>query len=359
MNVKRIYLSPPCVDQAERSAVEKAFGSGYVAPCGPCVDEFEALLAKCAGRKHAVALSSGTAAIDLAMEEYGVDSSWTVFAPTLTFIATVGPAWHRGARLVFVDSRENGLVDMALLEEALSKEPEAKKMFVGVDLYGRCCDYNAVESLCGRFETVFVCDSAEAVGASSASRPAGSGGAIGIYSFNGNKIITTSGGGAFLCDDPAVAARARSRSQQSREPFPWYEHKSVGYNYRMSNLLGAVGIAQIAKLPHFISRRAEIKRMYRAAGLTLLPDVPGENNWLSVAIMENSSRRDDLLDKLASANIEARPVWKPMHLQPVFAGCKVFGGEISEGLFASGICLPSGSGMSDDDVNRVLEVLKK
>jgi dTDP-4-amino-4,6-dideoxygalactose transaminase len=227
---KRIFLSPPFVGAAERAAVRGAFDSGYVAPCGPQVDEFERRLAKLAGRRYAVAVSSGTAAIDLLMAELGVDETWTVVAPTLTFIATVGPAFHRGAKLVFVDSDATGNIDVSLLEKALGSLRAKKALVVGVDLYGNCCDYGAIAKLCRKFDAVFVTDAAEAVGAMREGRPAGSAGLAGVYSFNGNKIITTSGGGAIVTDDRGLAERARKRAQQSREKCVWYEHKEVGYN---------------------------------------------------------------------------------------------------------------------------------
>lgn len=359
MSNERIFLSPPCVGAEEREAVGAAFDSRYVAPCGPMVDELERRLAEVAGRRHAVVVSSGTAALDLAMAEFGVDSSWTVIASTLTFIATVGPAFHRGARIVFVDCDETGNMDPALLEQALAAESECQVpgarhlMVITVDLYGRCCDYGRIAPLCEKYGAVLIGDAAEAVGASRAGRKAGSAGAIGIFSFNGNKIITTSGGGALLTDDEAIAQRARKRSQQSREPFAWYQHEEVGYNYRMSNILAAVGLAQLAKLPRFIRRRGEIKAAY-AQRLELLPSVEGENNWLAVALLKSEEERDAILAALAAADIEARPVWKPLHLQPVFKGCKVYGGAVSEGLFRRGICLPTGSGMTDGGVGRVL-----
>ena len=204
----RIFLSPPFVVAAERAAVARAFDSGYVAPCGPQVDEFERRLAKLAGRKYAVAVSSGTAAIDLLMAELGVDETWTVVAPTLTFIATVGPAFHRGAKLVFVDSDATGNIDVSLLEKALGSLRAKKALVVGVDLYGNCCDYGAIVKLCRKFGAVFVTDAAEAVGAMREGRPAGSAGLAGVYSFNGNKIVTTSGGGAIVTDDRGLAERA-------------------------------------------------------------------------------------------------------------------------------------------------------
>ncbi len=360
----RLFLSPPCVGEEERMAVRAAFDSNYVAPCGPQVDEFERLLAAHAGRRHAVALASGTAALDLAMAEYGVGTEWTVIAPTLTFMATVGPAWHRGARVVFVDCDRTGNMDPRLLEQALDElDASRRAMVVSVDLYGRCAQTDEIAEIAARRGAVFVSDAAEAVGArhrgrDGAERPSGAAGALAVYSFNGNKIVTTSGGGALLTDDEGVAARARKRSQQSREPFPWYEHVEVGYNYRLSNILAAIGIAQLGKLGKFIERRAAIKAEY-ARRFEMLPPVEGENNWLSVALMPTRGRRDAALAALAAADIEARPVWKPLHMQPVFRGCKVYGGAVAEELFARGLCLPSGSGMTGEDVARVVAALEK
>ncbi len=351
--MKQIFLSPPWIGEEERRAVARAFDSGYVAPCGPDVEAFEAALAKQAGRRYAVAVSSGTAALDLAMAELGVDASWTVFAPTLTFIATVGPAFHRGAKLVFIDSDATANLDVALLENALRdarrRSKKAKLLVIGVDLYGRCCDRVALESLCQTYQAKFVMDAAESVGATDArGRPSGAAGLMAVYSFNGNKIITTSGGGALLTDDPDIAARARKRSQQSREPVAWYEHQEVGYNYRLSNLLAAVGRAQLKKLPRILKARRANYLMYRKV-LDVLPEVPGENHWLTVALLPTTSARDELLARFASKNIEARPVWKPLHLQPVFASCPVYGGEVAEAFFAAGVCLPSGTGLTAHD----------
>lgn len=359
MRRSRIFLSPPYVGSEERKAVEKAFDSGYVAPCGPMVDAFERRLARLAGRKHAVAVSGGTAAIDLLMAEYGVDSSWTVIAPTLTFIATVGPAFHRGAKIVFVDSDATGNLDVSLLAQALaelSDRASGRLMVLGVDLYGRCCDYDAIAALCTRFGAVYINDSAESVGARYKGRPAGSAGVAAVYSFNGNKIVTTSGGGAIVTDDAGIAARARKRSQQSREPFPWYQHEEVGYNYRMSNLLAAVGLAQLKKLKEILARRRANAARYRQV-LDLLPEVRGENHWLSVALMESPAKRDRLLARFAKADVEARPVWKPLHLQPVFKGCRTYGGEVAETLFEVGVCLPSGTGLSEGDFRRIFKVV--
>jgi len=355
----RIFLSPPFVGAAERAAVARAFDSGYVAPCGPQVDEFERMLAKLAGRKYAVAVSSGTAAIDLLMAELGVDETWTVFAPTLTFIATVGPAFHRGAKLVFVDSDATGNIDVSLLEKALGSLRAKKALVVSVDLYGNCCDYGAIAKLCRKFGAVFVTDAAEAVGAMREGRPAGSAGLAGVYSFNGNKIITTSGGGAIVTDDRGLAERARKRAQQSREKCVWYEHKEVGYNYRLSNILAALGLAQLGRLPAILRKReANFKWYAKNWKGDLLAPTPGANHWLTVALLASRRERDRLLRRFAAADIEARPVWKPLHLQPVFAKCRVFGGEVAEALFERGVCLPSGTGLKSGDFARIAACLK-
>lgn len=357
-NAKRIYLSPPWIGAEERRAMKAAFDSGYVAPCGPQVDAFEVALAKYAHRKYAVAVSSGTAALDLLMAHLGVDSNWTIIAPTLTFIATVGPAWHRGAKLVFVDSDETGSIDCELLSQALKdiKDP-VHTLVIGVDLYGICCNYDKISQLCRRAHVKLIIDSAEAVGATYKKRPAGSAAFAAIYSFNGNKIITTSGGGAILTDSKVLAEHVRKLAQQSREPAPWYEHREVGYNYRMSNLLAALGLAQLAKLPRILEKRAQTAAFYER----LLPKriLSGGNHWLSVAIFDTPREAQKLGALFKSANIEARPVWKPLHLQPVFAGVKVYGGEVAEALYQRGICLPSGTGLTKMDYKRIESVIKE
>ena len=368
---KRIFLSPPFVGAAERAAVRGAFDSGYVAPCGPQVDEFERRLAKLAGRRYAVAVSSGTAAIDLLMAELGVDETWTVVAPTLTFIATVGPAFHRGAKLVFVDSDATGNIDVSLLEKALtslrtmhvrrSRESTSdvvakapRTLVIGVDLYGNCCNYGAIAKLCRKFGAVFVTDAAEAVGATRDGRPAGSAGLAGVYSFNGNKIVTTSGGGAIVTDDRGLAERARKRAQQSREKCVWYEHREVGYNYRLSNILAAIGLAQLDRLPAILKKRKANYDWYaRNFKGDLLSPTPNANHWLTVAVLSSRRERDKLLRRFEAADIEARPVWKPLHLQPVFAKCRVFGGEVAKALFERGVCLPSGTGLKSGDFTRI------
>ena len=360
---KRIFLSPPYVGAPERKAVMEAFDTGYIAPCGPMVDLFEKRLAEISSRKFAVAVSSTTAAIDLMMEEFGVGEGWTLVAPSLTFIATVGPAWRRGAKINFADSDLTANADLKCLAKALDAA-KGKKMVIGVDLYGRCCNYNALERLCAEKNAVLLMDSAEAVGSFSGSRPAGSAGVAGLYSFNGNKIVTTSGGGAILTDDGDLANRARSRSQQSREPVLWYEHREVGFNCRMSNILAAIGVAQLGRIGGILAKRAAIAAEYEkefslSRAVKPLKKVKGANNWLNVVFLRNGALRDAAIKALDAENIEARPVWKPMHMQKVFESCAFFGSGVSEDMFERGVCLPSGTGMTLSQVRRVARIVKE
>ncbi len=376
-----IFLSPPCVGKEERDAVSAAFDSGYVAPCGPMVDAFERRIAALAGRRCAVAVSSGTAAIDLTMAEWGVDGSFLVIAPTLTFIATVGPAAKRGAHIVFADCDPSGNIDPQILARILAEytSPAAPLRFapekiivIPVDLYGRCCDYPRISSTCSRFGVKLLVDAAESLGAQCGNLKAGEAGSAAVFSFNGNKIVTTSGGGALVTDDELFAARARKRAQQSRENVLWYEHKEVGSNYRLSNLLASVGLAQLDKLPDFLARRARIKAFYvtnLSGRLDFLPPVPGENNWLTVALAADATERDAIIAALAKNSIESRPFWKPLHLQPVFQGENYhFAGSLaprsspypslSEEYFARGICLPSGSALTESDLHRISSIVR-
>ena len=361
---KRIYLSPPWVGKTERELVARAFDSGYVAPCGPMVDEFDRRLGTLAGQ-HAAAVASGTAALDLLMEELGVGPRTTVIASALTFVATVGPAVKRGAKVVFVDSDPaTGTISIPLLEKALA-DVRRPAIVIAADLYGQCCDYDALEAACARCRVPLVLDAAESVGASWKGRPAGLAGVAAVYSFNGNKIITTSGGGAVLSRDPEIVARARWRAQQSREPVAWYEHREVGYNYRMSNLLAAVGCAQLDRLPEVLRRKRRIFGFYCGLfGQSHVPALPfpcaegtHPTNWLSVFLFPSETLRDKVAARLAAADIECRPVWKPLHLQPVFASNRVYGGEVAEDLFRRGLCLPSGAGLTGAQLARIARAL--
>jgi dTDP-4-amino-4,6-dideoxygalactose transaminase len=355
---KRIFLSPPYAGNLELAEIQRAFASGYIAPCGPQVDEFENLVAQASGRKYCVAVSSATAALDLLMEEFGVDSSWTVIAPSMTFIATVGPAYKRGGKIVFVDSDKTGNISVVDLEKALCSV-QGKKMVIGVDLYGRCCDYKKIEKLCLKYDAVLIMDSAESFGATRGVLRAGSIGKAAVFSFNGNKIITTSGGGALVTDDEGIAQRARKRSTQSRENVSWYEHTEVGFNYRMSNIVAAIGIGQIKRLPEILAKKSLIAERYdfflsKKKGISFLPHVAGENNWLNVILLKSSEMRDEALERLSVADIEARHLWKPLHLQPVFSKSDFIGKGICEDYFNRGLCLPSGAALSEDDIEKIV-----
>ena len=361
---KRIYLSPPWVGARERALVAQAFDSGYVAPCGPMVDAFDRRLGELSGQ-HAAAVASGTAALDLLMAELGVGPRTTVIASSLTFISTVGPTVKRGAKVVFVDSDPaTGTISIPLLARALA-DVRRPAVVVAADIYGQCCDYDALEELCARYRAPLVLDAAESVGATYKGRAAGLAGVAAVYSFNGNKIITTSGGGAVLSRDPELVARARWRAQQAREPVAWYEHREVGYNYRMSNLLAAVGCAQLDRLPEIVRRKRRIFEFYGSlfgqGPLVARPypcaDYVRPTNWLSVFLFPSETIRDMASARLAAANIECRPVWKPLHLQPVFAANRAYGGEVAEDLFRRGLCLPSGAGLTKADLARIAEAL--
>jgi dTDP-4-amino-4,6-dideoxygalactose transaminase len=371
--VKRIYLSPPDLGPFERELLLEAFDSGWAAALGPHVDAFEREVAETVGVRHAVALSSGTAGLHLALGVLGVGRGDVVLTSTLTFAATAYAIAYVGAVPVFIDaSRATWNMDPGLLEEEIAarlrsgRKPAA---VIAVDLYGQCCDYDRIAGVCEQYEIPLIEDAAEALGASYRTRPAGSFGACAVFSFNGNKIITTSGGGMLVSHDQALIERARHLATQARDPAPHYEHSEIGFNYRMSNLLAAVGRGQLAQLPQKVERRRAIRRAYENAfdgwpGVEFLPEAGyGRSNaWLTcitVDARQLGSSSEEIRRHLESRNIESRPVWKPMHLQPVFRGCDVRGGSVSARLFATGLCLPSGSGMSAADQAAVIDAIEK
>ena len=365
----RIYLSPPDMSDRERASLMGAFDSNWIAPLGPEVDAFEAELAQRVGVRDAAVLSSGTAALHLALILLDIGAGDEVWTSTLTFAATANTIRYQGAVPVFVDSeRETWNMDPALLLEALrsaAARSALPKALVVVDLYGQCANYDAILDACQGYGVPVVEDAAEALGASYRGKPAGSFGAIGVLSFNGNKIITTSGGGALVSDDAALVARARYLASQARRPVAHYEHDEVGYNYRLSNLLAAVGRAQLARLSELVERRREINRNYRANleeidGITFLPEAPGGRStcWLTCLLLDEGRLGvgpADVCEHLETHNIEARPLWKPMHLQPLHRGCRVIGGAVAEDLFRRGLCLPSGSVLSKEGQRRVID----
>jgi dTDP-4-amino-4,6-dideoxygalactose transaminase len=370
---ERLYLSPPCLTGEELALVQEAIESGWVAPLGPQVDAFEREFAEAVGAPYALALSSGTAALHLALIEAGVQAGDEVAVSTLTFAASAFPILYLGARPVFIDSEyQSWNMDPNLLAEWLQgreRRGSLPKAVVLVHLYGQSASIQPVLELCQRYGIALVEDAAEALGATYYGKAPGTFGLAGIFSFNGNKIITTSGGGMLVSHDERLIAHARKLATQAREPFPYYEHAEVGYNYRMSNLLAAVGRAQLRTLEQRVQKRRWIFDQYRLRlqnlpGIQFMPEAPwGQcSRWLSVILIDSNefgATPETVRLALEAENIEARPVWKPLHSQPVFVGYEVVGGAVAEDLFRRGLCLPSGTNMTEADIERVVEVVQR
>lgn len=368
----RIYLSPPELTAKDREQIAQALDEGWIAPVGPQITAFEDELAAATGRRRAVALSSGTAALHLALIVAGVERGDRVLVSTLTFAATANAIRYVGAEPVFVDSdRETWNMDPGLLAtelEASFRGGTPYKAVIAVDLYGQCADYRRIAPACGALGVVLLSDAAEALGASLGGMRAGSFGDAAILSFNGNKIITTSGGGALVTDRDDWADRARFLATQARDPAPYYEHSQLGYNYRLSNLLAALGRSQLADL----DRRVALRRAHRSAyrkgigdlpGVDLMPEIEGGQStfWLTALTVDPAlagQQATGIIELLEGHDIEARPVWKPMHLQPLYRDCRVIGGQVAEGLFRNGVCLPSGSSLDVRSRERVIEIVR-
>lgn len=378
----QISLSPPDVTTAEEDALIRAFRSGWIAPLGAEVDAFEAEIAEACGRAHAVALSSGTAALHLALLTLGAGRGDVVVTSSMTFAATANSIVYTGAEPVFVDADDTGNMNPDLLEQALDeleREGRTIRAVVPVDLLGKVVDHERIDAIAAAHGIPVLSDAAEAMGATRGGRPAASFGVAAALSFNGNKIMTTSGGGALLTDDADRAARVRYLATQARQPVPYYEHTDIGYNYRLSNLLAALGRAQLSRLEAMIERRRQLRLHYRE----LFARVPGvhvfgepsgadtsasmstgthDNFWLTSVIVDPAEAgftAEDLRQTLVAQRIEARPLWKPMHLQPVYAQARAFVDGTGERLFRSGLSLPSGSGLTEEELARIDTVIGK
>lgn len=363
----RLLLSPPHLDGDERALLLEAFDSNWIAPVGPQLTAFEQELAAKVDRRHTVGLASGTAALHLGLLTLGVKPGDEVLVPTLTFAATANAVMYTGATPVFVDADPTSWnLDVERVAHELQRRASASvplpAAIIPVDLYGRCADYTALLPLAEHYGIPVLADAAESLGAAHAGRPAGSFGVATAFSFNGNKIITTSGGGMFATDDEALANRVRHLATQAREPALHYEHEEVGYNYRLSNLLAAIGRGQLRQLDQKVEKRRAIFSQYRTAlahhdAVSFLDDdsASAPNCWLTTLLLDDRTTRDAVITALDADNIESRPCWKPMHLQPVFAKHRVIGGEVAADVFDRGICLPSGDALTSEDVGRVCD----
>ncbi len=370
----RIQLSAPHLGGQELSNIQNAIAENMIA-VGSYITAFELAVAKKVGVPHAVALASGTAALHLALLGLGVKRGDSVWCSSLTFCGSANPISYVGAQPVFIDCDiHTWNLDPALLAQGLddaAKKGSLPKAVICVDLYGQCAHYDAIIAACSRYEVPLIEDAAEALGAHYHGRAAGSFGRASILSFNGNKIITTGGGGMLLSHDANFIAQARHLSSQARDPAAWYEHTKIGYNYRLSNINSALGCGQMVVLEDRVLARRRVysryqKQLGNIPGISFAPDLDAETGtrctrWLTVILLDPAIIRIAplaLMQRLEDLSIDSRPVWKPMHLQPIFSGCRVLGGSVSESLFIRGLCLPSSSSLTDDEQDRVIAAIR-
>jgi dTDP-4-amino-4,6-dideoxygalactose transaminase len=371
---KRIYLSSPHMSDEgyEKAFIEEAFATNWIAPLGPNVDAFEKELAEKVGVKAAVALSSGTAAIHLALKAVGVGEGDIVFCQDLTFAATANPIRYQGAIPVFIDSNHTwNMCPLALRKafEKYEKQGKKPKAVIVVHLYGLSADLDPILEVCREYDVPLIEDAAESLGSCYKGRATGTIGDLGIYSFNGNKIITTSGGGMLVSNDEEKIEKARYWATQAREPVLHYEHRDLGYNYRLSNVLAGIGRGQLRVLDERIAKKKYIFDYYKEhlsglEGLEMMPvqDYDEPNYWLSCILLNGNVKPTNIIEALEAENIESRPIWKPMHLQPYYKDCDFITlqeqGSVSEDIFNRGVCLPSDTKMTDEDLERVVGVIR-
>ena len=360
--MQRIFLSPPHMSGKEQEYINEVFKSNYIAPLGEYVNKFEASVSSYAGASDALALNSGTSAIHLALRVLGIGAGDVVLASTFTFMASVSPILYQGATPVFVDSDESWNLSPELLKKAIANSPKKPKALVVTHLYGQAAKMKEICEICEQENIAVVEDAAEALGGFLNGKALGTFGRLGAYSFNGNKIITTSGGG-MLVGERDLVEKARFYSTQAREPFLHYEHKDYGYNYRLSNVLGAIGTAQMEVLEARVMKKREIFEKYKKElpELEFMPEIANSrgNRWLTTALFKEKGAHLRVIEALAKENIESRPLWKPMHMQPVLEGALAFTDGTSEDMFARGICLPSGTAMGDEEFARVVKIVKE
>lgn len=364
--IPRLFLSPPHMSGYEQEYIAQAFESNYIAPLGPMVEQFEQSIRNFTQTPHALALSSATAAIHLALRVLGISSGDIVLASSFTFIGSIAPILYQHAIPLFIDSDSKSWnLDPDLLEQAIASSPKKPKALILTHLYGQCADIEQIINICNVHGIAVIEDAAESLGASCNRKQSGTFGKFGVYSFNGNKILTTSGGGMLVSSDKHLIEKARFYATQARDDAPHYEHTDYGYNYRMSNILAAIGVAQMNVLHERITKRRQIFEWYREeldniSEITFMPELPDSlgNRWLTTLIFERTDPNHIRLS-LEEENIESRPLWKPMHLQPLFKNALSTQNGTSQKFFEKGLCLPSGTQMNRDHVKRVCTLLKK
>jgi len=372
ISLPAIFLSPPHINGTELERIHEVFRTNWIAPLGPHVKKFEEMFARLVGVRRAVAVSTGTAALHLALRILDVGPTDEVLCSSLTFIASANPIRYLGATPIFIDSEAGTWnMDPQLLAEELkssAKEGKIPKAVIVVDIFGQSADYDPIQEICRRYGVPIIEDAAEALGATYRGKPVGQFGKLGVFSFNGNKIITTSGGGMLVSNDIDLTERALFLATQARDPQPHYEHSQIGFNYRLSNVLAAIGLAQLEVLRDRVEARRENFQYYQenlrdCPGISFMPEAHygKSTRWLTCIMVESDkfgATREEIRVALERENIESRPVWKPMHLQPVFQECRVRGGAVSERIFKRGLCLPSGSNLTRIDLDRVIEVIR-
>ncbi len=361
----RIFLSSPHMSGKEQEYIAEVFKSNYIAPIGSFVNKFESSIETYTKSSNALALSSATAGLHLALRVLGVGEGDFILASSFTFIGSVSAILYQNAKPIFVDSDESWNISPKLLREAIVKAPKKPKALIITHLYGQLCKLDEIIAICKENNIYLIEDAAESLGASYENRQSGTFGDMGVYSFNGNKILTTSGGGMLVSENAEWIDRAKFLSTQAKEDYLYYEHKEFGYNYRMSNVLAAIGVAQMEVLSQRVERRREIFELYSKelstiAEINFMPEIKNSmgNRWLTTLTLQKTNP-NKIIEALQIENIESRPLWKPMHMQPLFKDALIFEDGTSQNLFEKGICLPSGSNMSDDDVYRVCNTLKK
>ncbi len=361
----RIFLSPPHMSGKEQQYIAEVFESNYIAPLGAFVNRFEECIENYTGTSNALALSSATAGLHLALRVLGVGEGDYILASSFTFIGSVSAILYQNAQPIFVDSDESWNISPHLLKEAIKTAPKKPKALIVTHLYGQLCKLDEIIAICKEEGIYLIEDAAESLGGSYHGKQSGTFGDMSVYSFNGNKILTTSGGGMLVSENKEWIDKAKFLSTQAKENHLHYEHKEFGYNYRMSNVLAAIGVAQMEVLDERVGRRREVFKLYQKnlcqyEEIQFMPEIQDSrgNRWLTTMTFKNTNPTK-VISLLEKENIESRPLWKPMHLQPLFSDTLVIEDGTSQKLFEHGICLPSGSSMGDEDVMRVCDTIKQ